>query len=101
MRLTQSLCVNPDGTNNMNCCQTSPILNKATGVITQSLVCSHWSGAHISSQGCIQFGVLETEAAFNMPAAAGGIAFFGTYMFGAPPPPPLSAYSRWRLRPLR
>ncbi len=34
-----------------------------------------------------------------MPAAAGGIAFFGTYMFGAPPPA-FSAYSRWRLLPL-
>ena len=62
MRLTQSLCVSADGTNNPACCQTSPILNKATGVTSQALVCSHWSGAHISSQGCIQFGVLETEA---------------------------------------
>lgn len=56
LRLTQSLCVLPDGSNNPNCCQVSPIKNKVTGAITQSMVCAHWSGAHISSQGCVQFG---------------------------------------------
>ena len=35
-----------------------------------------------SSLGCIQYGVLETEAAFNIPAASGGVNFFGTYMYG-------------------
>lgn len=44
-------------------------------------VCAAWSGAHLSSQFGAQYGVLETEAKFNLPAATGAYAFFGTYMF--------------------
>ena len=43
-------------------------------------VCANWAGAHLSSRGCILYGVLEAEAAFNMPIASGAIGFFGTYM---------------------
>jgi hypothetical protein len=34
--------------------------------------CAYWAGAHLVSAGCIHYGVLELEAAFNMPANAGG-----------------------------
>jgi hypothetical protein len=34
--------------------------------------CAYWAGAHLVSAGCIQYGVLELEAAFSMPANAGG-----------------------------
>ena len=40
-------------------------------------VCANWAGAHLSSLGCIHYGVLETEAAFNMPPTSGAVAFFG------------------------
>jgi hypothetical protein len=62
------------------------IKNKVTGAIESVSVCSSWSGSHLSSQGCIQYGVLETEAAFDMPASGGAIAFFGTYMYGGENP---------------
>ena len=48
-----------------------------------SAVCANWAGAHLSSNGCIQYGILETEAAFNIPTNNGGVAFFGTYMCAA------------------
>jgi len=44
--------------------------------------CANWASAHLSSLGCIHYGVLETEAAFNIPPTSGGIAFFGTYIYG-------------------
>ena len=28
-------------------------------------ICAKWAGAHMVSAGCIQYGVLEVEAAFN------------------------------------
>ena len=62
------------------------IKNKVTGAIEEVSVCASWSGSHLSSQGCIQYGVLETEAAFDMPSTGGAIAFFGTYMFGGENP---------------
>ena len=46
-------------------------------------VCANWAGAHLSSNGCILYGVLETEAAFNIPEANGGVFFAGTYMYGS------------------
>lgn len=49
---------------------------------TQIYVCPIWGGSHLASQFCPQYGVLETEAAFNMPVAGGAYAFFGTYMYG-------------------
>ena len=33
------------------------------------------AGAHLVSAGCVQFGVLEIEAAFNMPINGGGFFF--------------------------
>ena len=44
----------------------------------QVWVCPAWSGAHLASTFCPQYGVLETEAAYNMPVAGGAYAFFGT-----------------------
>jgi len=44
--------------------------------------CANWAGAHLSSLGCIHYGVLEIEAAFNIPPANGGVFFAGTYMYG-------------------
>jgi len=45
--------------------------------------CANWAGAHLSSLGCIQYGVLETEAAFNIPAGNGGVFFAGTYIYSS------------------
>jgi hypothetical protein len=36
--------------------------------------CANWASGHLSSRGCILYGVLETEAAFNIPPLSGGIA---------------------------
>ena len=47
-----------------------------------ALYCANWAGAHLSSNGCILYGVLEAEAAISIPLTSGGIGFFGTYMFG-------------------
>ena len=38
-------------------------------------ICAKWAGAHLVSAGCIQYGVLEVEAAFNMPANSGAFYF--------------------------
>jgi hypothetical protein len=35
----------------------------------------------LQSQFCPQYGILETEAAYNMPVAGGAYAFLGTYMY--------------------
>ena len=45
--------------------------------------CANWAGAHLSSLGCILYGVLETEAAFNIPPTNGGVFFAGTYIYGS------------------
>ena len=66
-------------------------------------VCANWAGAHLSSLGCIHYGVLETEAAFNLPPTSGAVAFFGCVSaclqrLRAPPadPPPACACVRAR-----
>ena len=42
---------------------------------TKRTICAKWAGAHLVSAGCIQYGVLEVEAAFDMPASGGGFYF--------------------------
>ena len=63
--INQDRCYNDDGSNNPNCCVKQSIKNKATGAIEEVSVCSSWSGSHLSSQGCIQYGILETEGALR------------------------------------
>jgi hypothetical protein len=54
---------------------------------SKGTTCAKWAGAHLVSAGCIQWGVLEIEAAFNMPANAGGFYFTATYVvYGAADP---------------
>ena len=62
----------------------TPCLN---GACCAGGTCANWAGAHLSSLGCIHYGVLETEAAFNLPPTSGAVAFFGTYMYGGYPDP--------------
>jgi hypothetical protein len=51
---------------------------------SKNTTCAKWAGAHLVSAGCIQYGVLELEAAFAMPANAGGFYFTATYVvYGA------------------
>ncbi len=71
--INQDRCYNDDGSNNPACCVKQAIKNKATGAVEEVSVCASWSGSHLSSQGCIQYGVLETEAAFDMPSTGGAI----------------------------
>ena len=42
--------------------------------------CAYWAGAHLVSAGCIQWGVLEIEAAFSMPNVGGGFYFTALYV---------------------
>jgi len=76
LTLSQQSCYNSDGSNNAECCKSQTV--KSGAVLN---VCASWAGAHLSSQSCVQYGILEVEAAFNMPAQSGAYAFFGTYMF--------------------
>ena len=72
------------GVNNPNCCVIQTVVVTKTPLVTAKVpVCASWAGSHLSSQGCIQYGILETEAKFSLPMAGGGLAFFGTYMLGA------------------
>ncbi len=59
LALSQTPCM---GATNQACCS-------AGGV------CANWAGAHLVSAGCILFGVLELEAAFQMPASGGAFYF--------------------------
>jgi hypothetical protein len=61
LTLSQSPCNDPS--NPGACCN------------AKRTTCAKWAGAHLVSAGCIQWGVLEIEAAFNMPANAGGFYF--------------------------
>ena len=61
LTLSQSPCNDPS--NPGACCN------------AKGTTCAKWAGAHLVSAGCIQWGVLEIEAAFNMPANAGGFYF--------------------------
>ena len=54
---------------------------------SQVFVCPIWGGAHLASTFCPQYGILETEAAYNMPVAGGAYAFFGTVRTFSPPLP--------------
>lgn len=84
MSLAQQPCYFANGTNNPYCCQTQAIAKKVNG-ITQTFsvpVCASWSGTHLSSAFCAQYGVFEVEARFNIPANNGAYVFFGSYQFG-------------------
>ena len=73
LTLSQAPCNDP---NNPGACCNS-----------KNTTCAAWAGAHLVSAGCIQWGVLEIEAAFNMPANAGGFYFTATYVvYGATDP---------------
>ena len=73
LSLSQAPCNNP--ANPGACCN------------SKNTTCAQWAGAHLVSAGCIQWGVLEIEAAFNMPANAGGFYFTATYVvYGATDP---------------
>jgi hypothetical protein len=63
LTLSQSPCATPGA-----CCN------------SKNTTCAYWAGAHLVSAGCIQYGILEIEAAFSMPANAGG--FYFTAMYG-------------------
>ena len=88
LALTLRLCsYNADGSNNAQCCNPQPVPctapqkaawiakgggnTAATCPPTTVNVCASWSGGHLSSQFCAQYGVVEAEAAFNMPANGG------------------------------
>lgn len=60
MTLSQKPCATPGA-----CCN------------ARGTICANWAGAHLTSNGCIHYGVLETEAAFNIPPSNGGVGFFG------------------------
>lgn len=44
---------------------------------------SFWQGAHLQSLGCIQFGILEFTAKFNVQGVTGAFFFIATYLYGA------------------
>jgi len=83
MSISQQGCINPDGTNNPACCNSilntaisSPYYgNRSTPV--NFTVCASWSGAHLASNGCYQYGVFETEVMVNSMPAEGGARFYG------------------------
>ena len=75
LTLSQAPCNDPN--NPTACCN-----SKRAGA-----TCAFWAGAHLVSAGCIQWGVLEIEAAFNMPASSGAFYFTATYVvFGGQDP---------------
>ena len=41
---------------------------------------AYWAGAHLVSNGCVQYGVLEMEAKFAMPPTGGAFFFLATYI---------------------
>ena len=88
LTLSQSPCFFANGSNNPYCCSTQSVVKKVNGVSqTFSVnVCAAWSGTHLSSQFCAQYGVLEVEARYNMPAEGGAYQFFGVYMYGCRDP---------------
>ena len=52
LTLSQNPCNDP--TNPTACCN------------SKGTTCAKWAGAHLVSAGCIQYGILELEAAFAM-----------------------------------
>ena len=78
MTLSQKSCYDQFGNNVAACCTTSTLKN---GQKTQ--VCASWAGTHLSSAFGVQYGILETEAAFNLTLNGGAYyVFFGSYMYG-------------------
>jgi hypothetical protein len=65
MTLSQKSCYDAFGNNVAACCTTSTLKN---GQKTQ--VCASWAGTHLSSFFGAQYGILETEAAFNVSCCA-------------------------------
>ena len=68
MNISQGPCVGTNGAANPICCKADSVLGS---------VCANWASARLGSRGCIYYGVLETEAAFIMPAASGAVFFAG------------------------
>lgn len=56
--------------------------NTCCATAAGGLPCANWAGARLQSRGCVQFGVLEFEASFNLPPASGAVFFAGTYILG-------------------
>ena len=54
--------------------------NPASCANAKGTIQAYWAGAHLVSAGCIQYGVLELEAAFAMPANAGAFYFTALYI---------------------
>jgi len=79
MTLTQAACIDSLGVNNPACCTVS--VNARSGL--SSTACASWAGSHLASQFCAQYGVVEAEAAFEMPAEGGAYFFFGSFVMGA------------------
>ena len=74
LSLSQNPCYFANGSNNPYCCSPQSIAKKINGVSTIFVVnvCASWSGTHLSSTFCAQYGVLEVEARYAMPAEGGG-----------------------------
>jgi hypothetical protein len=76
--------------------------NSADGAPSQCCsgsTCAAWAGAHLVSQGCILYGVLELEAAFNLTSVSpisnktsGAFYFTATYLVKSSPNPGGPAY---------
>ena len=60
--------------------QTPCLANPAACCNSKGTTCAKWAGAHLVSAGCIQYGVLELEAAFSMPPDAGAFYFTALYV---------------------
>ena len=54
MTLNQQGCYYGNGSNNPNCCSVS--INAKSGLV--STICAAWSGAHLASQFCVQYGII-------------------------------------------
>ena len=111
MSLSQAPCYFANGSNNPYCCSPQSISKKINGVSQLFVVnvCASWSGTHLSSAFCAQYGVLEVEARYDMPSDGGAYQvrrrfcmgacghavadapnapaqFFGVYMYGCRDP---------------
>ena len=58
----------------------APCLNSRTCCNSKGNNCANWAGSHLVSAGCIQYGVLEIDAAFDMPPSGYGFYFTATYI---------------------
>ncbi len=48
------------------------VANPASCCNSKGTTCAFWAGAHLVSAGCIQYGVLEIEAAFSSACMGAG-----------------------------